>query len=97
MKKLFIICIAILCIFTMSGCQNKYADKMQLVEEYLNNELAVDCTVVDCDYSYYDKGINGGKRFYTFKCRGKNGDFTAEYLGFADLTDETISKLTVDK
>lgn len=97
MKKLFIIWIAILCIFTMSGCQNKYADKMQLVEEYLNNELAMDCTVVDCDYSYYDKGINGGKRFYTFKCRSKNGDFTAEYPGFADLTGETVSKLTVDK
>ncbi len=95
MKKLFIICIAILCIFTVSGCQNKYADKMQLVEEYLNNELSIDCTVVDCDYSYYDKGASGGKRFYTFKCRGKNGDFTADYLGFPDLTAETVTSLTV--
>ncbi len=95
MKKLFIICIAILCIVTVSGCQNKYADKMQLVEGYLNNELSIDCTVVDCDYSYYDKGIEGGKRFYTFKCRGKNGDFTADYPGFADLTAETVTSLTV--
>ena len=96
MKKLFIICIGILCILTMGGCQNKYADKMQLVEEYLNNELSIDCTVVDCDYSHYDKGATGGQRFYAFKCRGEEGEFTAYYLGFADLTAETVSKLTVD-
>lgn len=96
MKKLFIMCILLLCIVTMSGCQNKYADKMQLVEEYLNNELSIDCTVVDCDYSYYDKGITGGQRFYEFKCRDEDGEFTARYLGFADLTAETVSKLTVD-
>lgn len=97
MKKLFIICMTALCIMTISGCQNKYSDKMQLAEDYLNGELLMDCTVVDCDFQQYSYGITGGMFMYSFKCRGKDGEFTARYQSYADLSAETITRLTVDR
>ena len=97
MKKLFIICMTALCIMTISGCQNKYSDKMQLAEDYLNSELLMDCTVVDCDFQQYTYGINGGMFMYNFTCRGKDGgEFTARYQSYAELTSETVKGLITD-
>lgn len=98
MKKSIIICIAALCIMTISGCQNKYSDKMQLAEDYLNNGLSMHCTVVDCDFQQYSYGITGGMFMYSFTCRGRDGgEFTARYQSIADLTSETVTKLTVNE
>lgn len=95
MKKLFIICIVILSVMSISGCQNKYSDKMRLAEDYLNSELSMDCTVVDCDLQQYSYGITGGMFMYSFTCRGRDGGFTAKYQSIADLTADTVTKLTV--
>lgn len=98
MKRLFIICIAIMFVMTISGCRNKYADKMQLADDYLNNELSISCTVTDCDFHQYTEGITGGLFMYDFECQDESGKtFTASYQRYADLTAETISHLTVNK
>ena len=98
MKKLFIICMTALCIMTISGCREDYSDQMRLAEDYLNSGLSIDCTVVDCYFQQHDRGINGGLFMYDFVCRGSDGEeFTAGYRGYADLSAETITRLTVDK
>lgn len=97
MKKLFIICMTALCIMTISGCREKYSDKMRLAEDYLNSELSIDCTVVDCNFQQYSYGITGGMFMYSFTCRGKDGgEFTAIYQSYADLTSETVKRLIID-
>lgn len=83
---------------TISGCQNKYCDKMRLAEDYLNNGLSMDCTVVDCDFQQYGYGITGGMFMYTFTCIDSGGnEFKASYRSYADLTAETAAKLMTDK
>ena len=97
MKKLFTICMTALCIMAISGCQNKYSDKMRLAEDYLNGELSLDCTVVDCDFQQYSYGITGGMFMYSFTCRGKDGGrFKARYQSYAELTSETVKVLITD-
>ena len=97
MKKLFIICV-VLCVMTVSGCREDYSEQMRLVEDYLNGELSMDCTVVDCYFQQHDRGINGGLFMYDFACRGSDGEeFTAGYRGYADLSAETITRLTIDR
>ena len=97
MKKLFIICMTALCIMTISGCQNKYFDKMRLAEDYLNGELSIDCTVVDCDFQQYSYGITGGMFMYSFTCSSKDGgEFTARYQSYAYLTSETVKRLIIN-
>ena len=97
MKKLFIICV-VLCIMTISGCREDHSDQMRLAEDYLNGELSMDCTVVDCYYQHYDKGITGGLRMYDFTCRNSDGEeFTARYQAFPDLSAETISRLIIER
>ncbi len=96
MKKTIVICIAALCILTISGCRSKYADKARLAEDYLNNELLINCTVVDWDFQYYKYGIMGGQRMYTFKCVSADGGiFTTSYTDFHDLTEETVARLVI--
>lgn len=98
MKKFFIICVTALCIMTISGCQNRYSDKMRLAEDYLNSEMSMDCTVVDCDFQQYSYGITAGMFMYSFTCCGKDGvEFTVRYQSYADLTDETVTNLIIDK
>lgn len=98
MKSLYTLCIAIMFVITICGCRNKYADKMQLVEDYLNNGLSISCTVTDCDFQQYTEGITGGLFIYDFECRDESGKkFTASYQRYADLTAETISHLIVNK
>lgn len=80
---------------TISGCCEKFSDKMQLAEDYLNSELSMDCTVVDCDFQRYSYGFTGGMFMYTFTCQCSNGGFTARYQSYADLTAETITKLII--
>ncbi len=94
MKKICIMCIMLLCVLTISGCNNKYADKMRLAEDYLNDELSIDCTVVDCDFRQYSYGITGGMFMYTINCRSGDGsEFKARYQSYADLTPETVSRI----
>lgn len=97
MKKFFMICVTALCIMTISGCQNRYSDKMRLAEDYLNGELSMDCTVVDCNFQQYSYGITAGMFMYSFICHDIDGEFTARYQGYADLSAETITNMIVDK
>lgn len=67
-----------------------------IAEDYLNNELSINCTVVDCDFQQYDYGITGGMFMYTFKCAKADGStFTASYQSNADLTEETVARLVI--
>ncbi|MCM1165399.1 MAG: VWA domain-containing protein [Lachnospiraceae bacterium] len=73
-------------------------DPSELVESYLNNEVGLSCTVVDCDFRRYADGEMGGLYMYTFKCRDELGyEFNATYTSYVDISPSSLSELIIDK